>query len=504
MGWKTAAFRPWLSVWAGCGNLWRLCQSIGALAVVFFAMEDNMNTDIRHSTSVTAFVISALLSSTFMAFAGGNAPSPQRLTPAVRAVKKALPWVVNIGTRQEIIQVNDPFNLFFTEFFGRARGITKTMQYSPLGSGVIVDSRGLVLTNSHVVRRAPQIEVRLWDGTAYPARVIGYDTPNDLCLLMLEGDFQSKPLVPADFAQSDDLLLGESVIAIGNPFGLEHSVSQGVLSAFNRSLTEDDVAFDDIIQTDAAINPGNSGGPLVNLDGQLIGINLAIRSDAQGICFAIPLARIEKFLSYWLKPSHFSDGYAGIQPDAALSRARDGGVVVPPLVEDGPMAKAGIREKMVITAVDGHAVTRPIELSRMLWQLKTGQKATVTTSDGTDYHIIVAPMPQKMLFETRLGLRLQELTAPVRRAMMVPDEINGLMVSEVVSEPFFAIQNARWRQVVKRGDIIAQFNKHNIATPDQLAEQLSGTHAGSRCQMGIYSVGINRYTPLVVDSLYLH
>jgi serine protease Do len=462
----------------------------------------------HHTNFLITLIISALISSTFNAFCTEeeSRPSAQRLTPAVRAVKKALPWVVNIGTRQEIIQINDPFNMFFTEFFGRARGVTKTMQYSPLGSGVIVDAHGLILTNSHVVRRAPQIEVRLWDGSAYPAKVVGYDMPNDLCLLQLDGDFADKALVAADFARCNDLLLGESVIAIGNPFGLEHSVSQGVLSAFNRSFTEDDVSFDDILQTDAAINPGNSGGPLVNLDGQLIGINLAIRADAQGICFAIPLARIEQFLSYWLKPSHFASGYLGLAPNTALQRATNGGVILPEIADDSPLAKAGLHEGDVITAVDGDRVTRPIEMSRLLWRMKADQKVTFTDDKGQNYNIIVAKMPQELLFETRLGLHVQALTPQVRRAMGVSDDVAGVMVSEVLPEPFFAIQNARWRQIIKRGDIIVQFNDHKIDSAETLAALLAECRSGDLCQLGVYSIAPDRrqYIPVIFEALYLH
>lgn len=467
-----------------------------------------MNDCRTTSTSVTAVIAVTLFLSIFNARAAENVPpqpSAARLTPAVCAVRQALPWVVNIGTNQEIIQVNDPFNLFFTEFFGRARGITKTMQYSPLGSGVIVDPHGLVLTNSHVVKRAPQIEVRLWDGTAFPATVIGYDAPNDLCLLQLQGDFSQKPLVPADFARSGDLLLGESVIAIGNPFGLEHSVSQGVISAFNRSFTEDDISFDDIIQTDAAINPGNSGGPLVNLDGQLIGMNLAIRSDAQGICFAIPLARIEQFLSYWLKPSHFSGGYIGLAPDAPLERADDGGVILPGIVPDSPADKAGLRRGMTVTAINGQPVSRPIELSRPLWRLSPGEKVQLT-ADGRNFDIIVNALPRELLIETRLGLRVEPLTARLRQVLGLPEQMHGVVVTEIINEPFFAIQNARWRQIIKRGDIIASFNKQKITDSAELSAQLEKTRSGDRCQLGVFSINPNRrnYVPLVFEQLILH
>ncbi len=430
-------------------------------------------------------------------------PSSLRLTPKVMAVKQALPWVVNIGTNEKIIQINDPFSLFFTEFFNRQRHVSTTTQYSPLGSGVIVDSRGLVLTNSHVVRRAQQIEIRLWDGKAYPATVVGFDAPNDLCLLQIigEGTFQA-----ANFAHANDLLLGESVIAIGNPFGLEHSVSDGTLSAFNRSFHEGDVAFSDIIQTDAAINPGNSGGPLINLDGQLIGINLAIRSDAQGIGFAIPLARIELFLSYWLKPSHFSDGYLGFAPDAAIPQCTAGGVVLPKLLPDSPLTKAGLKEGDVIKAINGKVIRRQIDFGRAIWTLKADDQAIFTTANNKDYKVKLTHMPASLLFRTRLGLKLQELTPAIRKAMGVPKNLEGLMVSEVISEPFFSMQDAQWRQVVKRGDIIVHFDNQKITSCEQLAKILSGTRSGDTKQLGLFSFGHRRrqYVPLVVNHLLLN
>ncbi|MBO7740925.1 MAG: trypsin-like peptidase domain-containing protein [Victivallales bacterium] len=441
---------------------------------------------------------------------GGNppppAPSSARLTPAVTAVCKALPWVVNIGTNQKIIQINDPFSLFFTEYFNRHLHATTQLRYSPLGSGVIVDSRGLILTNSHVVRRAQQIEVRLLDGSAYSAAVVGYDVPNDLCLLQILDLPEDVKLIAAQFAYANDLLLGESVIAIGNPFGLEHSVSEGTLSAFNRSFQDGEVAFKDIIQTDAAINPGNSGGPLINLDGNLIGINLAIRADAQGICFAIPMARAEMFLSYWLKPSHFSDGYIGIMPGAAVTSFRENGIVLPKLMSGGPLEKAGFREGDVISAVNGVPVRRQIDFGRQIWNLKSGDVIKVTDGGGKEYQVEVEEMPAEMLVKTRLGLKVQELTPAVRRAMAVPDEMRGIMVSEVIHEPFFAMQGARWRHVVRRGDIIVRFGQMDLESLEDLAAGLKGTRSGDVGQLGFLSFAADRmkYMPLMVEQLQLN
>ncbi|MBR6470902.1 MAG: trypsin-like peptidase domain-containing protein [Victivallales bacterium] len=417
-------------------------------------------------------------------------PSAARLTPEVLAVKKALPWVVNIGTNEQIIQVNDPFAPFFMEFFNQRQNFRATTQYSPIGSGVIVDPHGLILTNEHVVRRAPQIEVRLWDGTAYPAQIIGFDTLNDLCLLQLTGDYDGHPLAYADFAHANDLMLGESVIAIGNPFGLEHSVSRGVISAFDRSFREADVAFDDIIQIDAAINPGNSGGPLINLDGQLIGVNLAIRADAQGIGFAIPLARIERFLSYWLAPAHFSDHYLGLV--GPVTSFTEEGIVLPEVLDGSPLANAGMTEGMVIAAVNGTPVRRPIDFGRALWTLKPEEPLTLTDSKGEEHLLQPMVMPPRLLIETRLGLRVKELTPAIRRSMGIPEDVEGLIVSEVVSDPAFSNQGAQWHEIIKRGDIIVQVNHQDVTSIEELSEALCQTHSGDVMQLGFFSFSLNR------------
>jgi serine protease Do len=432
----------------------------------------------------------------------GNAVSSVRVTPAVKAVNRALPWVVNIGT-QQVMRVNDPFDLFFNQFFNphyqRREVVTK---FFPLGSGVIVDPAGLVITNYHVVQRAGSIEVRLWNGKSYPAVLVGYDQPNDLCLLRLEGEFAAtEALTSANFARSEDLLLGETVISIGNPFGLEHSVSMGVLSAFNRSLSEGNVSFSDIIQTDAAINPGNSGGPLINLDGDLIGINLAIRQDAQGIGFAIPLARIELFLSYWLRPEHFSNCYLGLQPGEMLSPGSQKGLCLPQLLEDSPLRKAGLVQGDEIVAVDGYPVARQVDFARRIWRVNALQRVEITLADGRKSHLEAEPMPDALLIKTRLGISVQKLTPPLRQAMGFTEDISGLAISELIPQDLFSMQQNLWRDILKRGDIILEFAGTAVPEPHVLARLLAEAHSGQKARMIVISINQNRriYQPLAVD-----
>ena len=213
--------------------------------------------------------------------------------PVVLAVQKVLPAVVNISTERLVQrQFSDPFDELFRQFFGQTRR-PDVEGVQSLGSGVIVDEDGWIMTNFHVVRRASKINVALADGAQYEARYVSGDEKNDLALLKIEAK-KSLPFV--EIASDKEPLLGETVIAVGNPFGLDHTVTKGIISAKNRKYNAGDVTFEDILQTDAAINPGNSGGPLVNLRGQLVGINMAILSQAEGIGFAIPAKRVASML----------------------------------------------------------------------------------------------------------------------------------------------------------------------------------------------------------------
>ena len=200
-----------------------------------------------------------------------------RRTPVVEAVERVAPAVVSITTEAP---VSDPF----ARFYGQRTT-------SGQGSGVVIDPDGVVLTNAHVVERASRIVATFADERTYEARILGMAAELDLAVLQL---VDAEGLTAVELGTSRDLMLGEPVIAIGNPFGLGHSVTTGVVSSVNRPLETDERVYQDFIQTDASINPGNSGGPLVNVHGQLVGINTAIRADAQGICFAIPVDRAVK------------------------------------------------------------------------------------------------------------------------------------------------------------------------------------------------------------------
>ncbi len=427
-----------------------------------------------------------------------SAESPRR-TPVVLAVEAVMPSVVNIGT-ETIVRVSDPFAVDFDRFF--APHFRYFKESTPLGSGIIVDSGGLVLTNYHVVQRASNVRVRLVDGDILPAEPVAYDVDNDLCLLQLTGPLEGKSLVAIPFALPDDLLLGETVITVGNPFGLENSVSVGVLSALNRSLREGEAMFDDILQTDAAINPGNSGGPLINLDGELIGMNLAIRRDAEGIGFAIPLRRIETVLASWLVPARFSNGYSGFATATVVSGAGPA-IEVTQVWDDSPAARAGLRVGDRIVAIDGDAVTRAAELGRRLWRLVPGDRIRLETGAGRSLTIPVEAMSDEVLIRQRLGVRVQALTPSLRRALGLPEDLRGLAISEVFADSEFAKRKVRWGDMVRRGDIIVQAAGAETTSIEALGKALAQTRSGSRIPMLLVAMDTirNRVTlsPMRID-----
>ena len=406
------------------------------------------------------------------------AQSDVRMTPTVKAVRKAMPWVVSIGTEIDV-RVDDPYIVRLNEYFALRRYKSRIeRQYTPLGSGVIIDESGLALTNWHVTRAADKLLLKLHNGTSFPAEIVGYDIQSDLCLVKLTGDFKTAPLQAADFAAPDDLLLGESVITLGNPFGLEHSVSSGVLSAINRELSVTGEPYNDMIQTDAAINPGNSGGPLINLDGNVIGINQAIRSDAQGIGFAIPAKRLETFVSHWLLPETFSNGRLGI----SQATFADEGVKIF-VTKETPAAEAGLKDGDIVTAVNGTQVRRPLEFGKQLWHLDAKSKVEFTLANGRKIIVRLRDMSNEERIAYRLGIRVQKLTRKLNIALELPEETKGLAISEVMKPEDYKDEDDGWRKYIKRGDLLLKVNRVVMEDEKQLANLLEKKTSGNIVNM---------------------
>jgi serine protease Do len=364
---------------------------------------------------------------------------------------------------------DDFFRRFFEEFFGELP--EREFKRMGLGSGVIIDKDGYILTNEHVIDGADEIKVTLPDGREFDAEVKGTDKRSDLAVIKI--DAHNLPV--AKLGDSDDLKIGEWVLAIGNPFGFaienpEPTVTVGVISALHRylpALGRRDRSYDDLIQTDAAINPGNSGGPLVNLDGEVIGINTAIITTSggyQGLGFAIPINKAKKILSKLIKGEKILYGWLGITIQDLNEDLRSyfgvkekEGVIVVKVFKDSPAQKAGIEEGDLILSFDGKSVRTTRDLVRMVTSTEVGRKVVMRIlRDGKEKEIVVKvgkrPEDIERLEEERegtsfRGMEVEDITSFYQRRFHIrekegvviinieddsPAEKAGLMVGDVI------------------------------------------------------------------------
>lgn len=399
--------------------------------------------------------------------------SDLRRSAVVKAVEKASPAVVNVNSDQAISGRPTPFrgmfgDSFFDEFFRDflapvPRGQTSTS----LGSGVVIDKRGYILTNEHVVQGATRIRVTLADRREFVARLIGADPPSDLAVLRVETK-EDLPVIP--MGRSDDLMIGETVIAIGNPFGLSHTVTTGVISALNRSVRTEARVYQDFIQTDAAINPGNSGGPLLNIEGELIGINTAIYQKAQGVGFAIPIDRARRIVQDLIHYGEVHQAWIGLEVqdlDDRLAKAfgleGKGGVLVTDVARGGPADRAGLRKGDLITALGPKAVTSRKEFTRAISAYTATSDISIQyvregrTRQATVRADALTPEQAMKEAEARLGLAVGPVTEALRRELGLSSE-NGVLVLSV--QPQGLAQKAG----IRRGDLIRQVNDREIST----------------------------------------
>ena len=349
-----------------------------------------------HHAALAALVLaSATLPRAHASPHGGATPlhtatGERRRSPVVDAVQKASPAVVSVQSKSSMPgRTDDLFGWFFRDF-----GAPQPRQEaSSQGSGVIIDARGLVLTNYHVIAGGGEVEVELTDGRRAIADVVGTSMHHDLAVLRLRGKLPRVPFLP--MGQSDDLMIGETLIAIGNPFGLAHTVTVGVVSALHRTLQAEGRHYSDFIQTDASINPGNSGGPLLTIDGQLVGVNTAIYNRAQGIGFAIPIDRAKRIVADLVAFGEVRRPYFGFEPQdltdalraSLLSEARgdaaadgpppNGGALVVD-VERGSPADGVLQEGDVVLAVQGAQVADQASLRLALADYTVSAPVTLT------------------------------------------------------------------------------------------------------------------------------
>ncbi|RKH07430.1 PDZ domain-containing protein [Corallococcus praedator] len=395
----------------------------------------------------------------------------RRRSDVVEVVQKVSPAVVYIGTEQEVEsrfrgRARSPLE----EFFGQGLAEPETRQrIQGLGSGAIIDASGIIVTNDHVIRGASAIHVVLADGRTFDAEVVGSDANNDLAVLKVNA---KEPLPTAKLGTSSDLMIGETVVAIGSPFGLSKTVTAGVVSATGRTFRADDRVYNDFLQTDAAINPGNSGGPLLNVDGEIIGINTAIYANGQGIGFAIPADKVRRIVEELTRFGKVRPAWVGMdtanlpaQVAARLGWDRTYGAVVTNVEPDSPAAQAGVQRGDVVAELGGSRIQDAEDFdSRVRGYPARSVFPLVLFRAGGNRTVQVTPIefPARLL-ETlaweRLGLRVKEN----KNGMAISAVRPGSAASEIGLEP---------------GDVLLRMNNQPVPTADTFREGLLTARRG--------------------------
>ncbi len=421
-------------------------------------------------------------------------PVPARETPATFSTlaTRLMPSVVNISTSQRVAEAGlpefpqgSPLERF-NDFFGRDDdGFRRA---SSLGSGFVIDAKGVIVTNNHVIENADEIEVTFPDGTSYTATLIGRDPDTDIALLRID---PAEPLPAVKFGNSDTALVGDWVIAIGNPFGFGGSVSAGIVSARNRDINAGN--YDEFIQTDAAINSGNSGGPLFNLKGEVVGVNTAIISPtggSVGIGFSVPSNVVRSVVNQIVREGRVRRGWLGvnIQPTdrdiaATFGLKSASGVIVTRVEDESPASKAGLSVGDLILTFNGTAVDDTRELSRKVAQTKTGSAVPVTlirdrkrqtvqvtlterASDGDDADDDDRNQSQPLFVSAnRFGMKLSEVNEDARRRYGVVRSVRGALVDLVDPDG-----SAHGR--VRKGDVIVEIDFRKVNSVDEAERAL--------------------------------
>ncbi len=427
--------------------------------------------------------------------------------------EKAGPAVVNIDTVR-MVQTGLPLfdDPVFRHFFGdQFKEFRETIPQKGTGSGFIINQEGYILTNEHVVHKADEIKVSLSDGREFEGKVVGSDISSDMAIVKIEADHL--PIVT--LGDSDNLRVGEIVIAIGNPYGLQQTVTMGVVSAKGRSIpTEiDGHVYTDFIQTDTAINPGNSGGPLLNTRGEVVGINTAIIPYAQGIGFAIPINMAKKNIDDLIKLGRVRTPWIGVYiqevtPEIAeqfnLPEAK--GVLVGDEVEGSPAEKSGIKRGDIIVKVRDKEVNSPSELQSEIRKLDIGEKATLEIlRNGKKINLVleIGEMPTteeegeittEKVFSVQTGLKVEKVTPEIAREIGLPSA-KGLVITEVI--PGSSAEDRGLRE----GDVILEANRTEVSSLEDWEKIISKLEPGDTLLLLIFRGGRTYYVPIKVGQV---
>lgn len=361
------------------------------------------------------------------------------------------------------------------------------------GSGVIIDTSGFILTSNHVIESASKIEVKLSDNRKFVAKMIGQDRETDLALIKVESE---KPLPAAPLGDSNQLKPGQWVMAIGNPFVYDHTVTVGVISALNRNLGTN--IFDNFIQTDAAINFGNSGGPLLNIKGEVIGINTLISSQGTGIGFAIPINMAKEILTQLKETGKVSRGFLGLVPQqitpdlkSSLDLPSSEGVIISSVQKGTPAADAGLKRYDIILELNGQKVESEDQFRKVIADTPPGKSVKLKVLRENKTFELDAQVSERSERSTadliepkatpdKTGLRVADINSHHREEFDIPDSITGVVVLHV-REGMKADESG-----LERGDVIVEVNKKQVGNASEFEKELKNAKSGQVFLLYVY------------------
>ncbi|MBN2582620.1 MAG: trypsin-like peptidase domain-containing protein [Planctomycetes bacterium] len=421
-----------------------------------------------------------------------------RRTPIVRAVQQCAPAVVNIATQRETMD-RDPFFLGLPDIFLRhvPRDMFERRRVSrSLGSGVLIHHDGYIVTNAHVVQQSDQIKVVLADKREFDGELVSADVDNDLAIIKISDD---KPLPFARLGTCSDLMIGETVIAIGNPLGYANTVSAGIVSATDRTLEfSGDVTYSGLIQTDTAINPGNSGGALLNIHGEVIGINTAIRADAEGLSFAIPVDHVRNQLAGLLSARNTKRLWLGLDVKADGRRGDDGlwlaELRITEIESKSPADTGGLQAGDVIVGINGSVIESIVDFETALLKREVGDEVEFKIRRGDDRKAVTVTLGEapkrdggKLALE-RIGLHVSAMTEELAKRFRTAVDYGALVTGVEEDSPAAKIG-------FQAGDVLIQVGPQSVRKLDDLAVVLARLPSDGKVTMrvvrGRYAVRVS-------------
>jgi serine protease Do len=452
--------------------------------------------------SFLVFSVSLTLSLSFVSLGGcsqSEPPAPATVVGFPRSfadvAEKVTPAVVNISSTSTVTIPRD----LLEQFLGRDEGRERSESFKPssdekpnrklkqqsLGSGIIIDKGGYIITNNHVVDKAEDIKAKLADGREFKAKVIGRDAKTDLALIKISSPFENLPVLA--LGDSGAMRVGDWVLAVGNPYGLGHTVTQGIISATGRVIGAG--PYDDFLQTDAPINPGNSGGPLVNLKGEVVGINIAIVASAQGLGFAIPSKLAKSVTTQLREKGRVVRGWVGVAiqavtPEIAASFGlkEAAGALVSDVISGSPAEKGGLKQGDIITSYNGKQIKTPNDLSLAVADSPIGKEAKVDViRNGKPMQLRVRveelaekreARPQQNPAST-LGMRVENLSPKLRQELRIGSKTEGVVIVDVEDGSPADVAG------LEAGDLVREVNRTPVKNVNDYNKALGKTRKGA-------------------------